>query len=79
MDLNQLIDYDHWANQRIFDAIRKVNNDAEELPEMHHMFAHVLGAQDVWINRINGEKPALAIWPELSMEEMERRLGVTTF
>ena len=72
--MNQLIEYDHWANQRIFDAMRKVKDSAEESAEMYRLFAHILGAQDVWISRINGEKPTLAIWPKLSMEEMEERL-----
>lgn len=39
--------------------------------------AHILGAGEVWYTRIRGQKPALAVWPELDVQgchEHETRL-----
>lgn len=32
------------------------------------IFSHVLGAEHVWLSRIRGRAPELAVWPKLELE-----------
>jgi|AntRauTorckE6833_2_1112554.scaffolds.fasta_scaffold03514_6 uncharacterized damage-inducible protein DinB len=74
MDLQQLLDYDEWANHRVFNAIKKVNDSAFEA-EIKKLFAHLLSAQLVWMNRINNRPLPDEIWPDLSISEMKGLLN----
>lgn len=60
--------YQHmaWANARVIDGLRgSPGLDAHALEQ----FAHVLGAESVWLSRILGEPARVAVWPSLSIEE----------
>jgi uncharacterized damage-inducible protein DinB len=56
-----LVNYDHYANGIIFDAIIK----AERPEKAVQLMAHLLAAQQIWLNRCKG-LPALAgaLWPD---------------
>ena len=41
---------------------------AEALP----LLAHLLAAEHVWLSRLKGREPALAVWPQLTLPECEQ-------
>lgn len=64
--LRKMLDHLRWADARIVEALRgaaTVPSDALE------MFAHVLGAEHVWLARLSGRAAEVAVWPKLSVEE----------
>lgn len=60
--------YQHmaWANTRVIDGLRAASGLD---PHALEQFAHVLGAESVWLSRILGEPTRVAVWPSLSIEE----------
>ncbi|MEX0608023.1 MAG: DinB family protein [Balneolaceae bacterium] len=70
MNLDQLIEYDKWANQRVFEKLSKLPQN-EIRDEICRLFSHLLSAQLVWFNRVSLTGGTVEIWPELSLEEME--------
>ena len=60
-----------WANRRTFGAMLDCPAaQAEATP----LFAHVLAAEHVWLSRLLGRTPALAIWPTLTLDECRTTL-----
>lgn len=70
MDITTLIDYDEWANRKVFNAIKGLEAESYEA-ELYKQFAHLLATQIVWMSRITGNSSKLAIWPDLSIHETE--------
>jgi len=57
-----------WADARMLAALKAASEPpAGVLREL----AHVRGAQATWLARIAGEEPLLAIWPDLTVAELE--------
>jgi uncharacterized damage-inducible protein DinB len=64
--LQRLVAHLGWADALVLESLRK----ARPLdPRAFEIYRHVLGAEDVWLARLKGEKPSLAVWPEVSLEE----------
>ena len=63
--LRALLDHMAWADEGILESLRQpgVPNRAIEL------FAHVLGAENVWLTRLQQRPQAVAVWPTLTLEE----------
>ncbi len=53
-----------WADERALAAIRAADN-----PEALRLFAHALGAEEVWLSRVEGRPATLAVWPDLTIEQ----------
>ncbi|MEX2478247.1 MAG: DinB family protein [Gracilimonas sp.] len=73
MDLQRLLDYDKWANTRVFKTIKTVA-DPEVQKDINKLFAHLLTAQIIWVNRINDQPLPNEIWPDLSISEIKSLL-----
>jgi uncharacterized damage-inducible protein DinB len=58
-----------WANAAVLTALRHTPGTD---PQAVEQFAHVLGAEAVWLARIRGEPQAVAVWPRLSLDDCER-------
>ncbi len=57
-----------WSDARMLSALRAAPvPPADVLREL----AHVRGAQATWLARIAGVRPSLAIWPDLSLRQLE--------
>jgi len=54
--LEKLISYNHDANFRVIGTFNKA---AKEIPEAERLFSHILNAQQIWLNRINGNAVSL--------------------
>lgn len=57
-----------WANGEVLRGLR--TNPGSD-PQALEYFAHVLGAEHVWMARINERVPAVAVWPALTLDECE--------
>lgn len=55
-----------WANEHVLQALR-MNPGTD--PRALQYFAHVLGAENVWLTRILGEPARLAVWPTMTVDE----------
>ena len=61
-DALQLFVYDRWANTRIAQAL---GNLRPPLAPAERLFAHIVGAEELWYARVSGRKyEHLAVWPE---------------
>ncbi len=63
--------YDHlaWANQQVLSGLEAL---APVPPRALELFNHVLAAENVWLSRILGEPPQVAVWPQLELAECAR-------
>jgi uncharacterized damage-inducible protein DinB len=67
--LDRMFRYTAWADQRTLTALRDCPAaQAEALP----LLAHLFGAEEVWLSRIEGRTPTVAVWPALSLDECAR-------
>jgi uncharacterized damage-inducible protein DinB len=64
--LNRLLGHMGWADQSVLSALHQAG---ESPPECLQLFAHLLGAEAVWLARLRQQPPAVAVWPELSLDE----------
>ncbi len=68
--LQRMLRYDRWANGETLRSLQQGTVPARSLKWL----AHIIGAEFLWLSRIQGMRPELPVWPELSLEECERRL-----
>lgn len=63
--LRRLYDHLSWADEAAVGALR-----AAEAPPARavEILAHVLGAEEVWLSRLEQRAARLAVWPELTPE-----------
>jgi uncharacterized damage-inducible protein DinB len=64
-------EYDDWANRRALESLRATARVSER---GRKLLAHIVGAQYVWISRIEAGEPLTDAWPELGLTEIEARL-----
>lgn len=64
-----LWDHAAWADRLVLEALRASGG---EPPEALREYGHVLGAEEVWLARIQGRQPRAAVWPEASFAEVGR-------
>lgn len=61
-----------WADAAVLNALEAAPAPAERWLEL---FGHVLGAEHVWLARLKGFAPHVAVWPVLSLVECRRLAG----
>jgi len=57
--------YDDWANR---ETLRSLQRTQPVPAKAVAVFAHVLGAERLWLDRLNGSQPKVAVWPGLPLE-----------
>ena len=64
--LHQLVAHLVWADSAVLAALRESPG-----PDTRGrtLYAHVVGAEAVWIARIAGRTPDVAVWPTLSLDQ----------
>lgn len=70
--LRKLFDYDDWANQEALRSIATINGTADRALKVA---GHIVGAQRVWLGRLETSNAATAPWPLLSLEEAEAAIS----
>jgi len=58
-----------WANGRVMESLRSARNPQRRDIEL---YAHILGAEHVWLTRIKQETPRVAVWPALTLDQCEK-------
>jgi uncharacterized damage-inducible protein DinB len=64
--------YDDWANRVV---LRHLQRESSPPPSCVERFAHVLGAHSEWLARLRGARSELAVWPKLTLDELEPSLA----
>ena len=58
-----------WADQLVLESLeRAANTDGSCL----ELFAHILGAEHVWLARLESKPAEVAVWPALTLDECAR-------
>ena len=65
--LRKMYVYDHWANQEVARALRTVSQPPARSVRL---MAHVVGTEWTWRSRILPESKKMAVWPQLSVEQI---------
>ena len=63
--LGKLLEHLEWADARVLDSLRAMQQPHERALRL---YAHVLGAEHVWLSRILKRAPREKIWPEITLE-----------
>jgi uncharacterized damage-inducible protein DinB len=64
-----LMDHVMWADAQALAAIASIEGARAERAQATRLYAHVAGAEHIWLSRLEGRRPAHPVWPELSLEE----------
>ena len=64
--LAKLVDHLAWADARVLEGLRTAPFAD---PRALELYAHVLGAEHVWLARLRERAAQVAVWPALSLEE----------
>ncbi len=64
---HRLFDHAAWADALVAGAIESQDTVADDTIEL---FAHVLGAEEVWLSRLEQRQSTLAVWPKLKRAEL---------
>lgn len=67
--IRRLHDHLAWADER---AIATLRAAPAADPRAVSILAHILGAEEVWLARLEQREPGNAVWPELDLEGCER-------
>ena len=63
--LRALVAHLRWADERTITGMRSLPSPD---PQALRWMAHVLGSEHLWLARILGTEPRVAVWPELDLE-----------
>jgi uncharacterized damage-inducible protein DinB len=64
----RLIDHAEWADRLVITALRAL---PEVPPDVLRECAHVIGAAEVWLARLEKRQPRAPIWPVLALPELD--------
>ncbi len=67
----KLFDHMEWADKRALESLRTMSNPP---PKAIELMAHILGAERVWLSRIEEKESPIPVWPTLSLEEAAKVL-----
>ena len=70
--LERLLAYDGWANLEALAFLERAGSPAS--PRCLRFLSHIIGAERLWLARLRREKSALAVWPDLTLEECRLQL-----
>jgi uncharacterized damage-inducible protein DinB len=65
---SRLYNHVEWADARVLESLRSAQTPRKRDLEL---YSHILGSEHVWLSRINGTTPRVAVWPVLSLDECE--------
>lgn len=63
--LGKLLDHLQWADTRVLESLRAMPHPDQRALDV---YAHVLGAEHVWLSRMLKRVPREKIWPDLDLE-----------
>ena len=63
--INRLYEHVWWADAEAGKALMAMSFAPSEFVEL---YAHILGAELIWLDRIEGQKRSIAVWPDATIE-----------
>jgi uncharacterized damage-inducible protein DinB len=69
--LLRLFAYDEWANAESLASLKAAG--APPARALRFM-GHIIGAEWLWLGRINEDRASMPVWPDLTLEECEAQL-----
>jgi uncharacterized damage-inducible protein DinB len=70
-NLQRLFRYDHWGN---CEALASLKVSEGPPPHALRLMAHIVGCEWLWLARLQEEKKAVTVWPDLSVSQCETQL-----
>jgi uncharacterized damage-inducible protein DinB len=64
--LQRLLRYDEWANQEVLASLRSATPPPTRSVKL---MSHILSAERIWWERLQGKKQTLPVWPDLSLAQ----------
>ncbi len=55
----RIFEHEHWANLKVLETLISANEPPQRATEI---FSHIIAAQRIWIDRINGNGSELKVW-----------------
>lgn len=71
-DFRRLFDHLEWADDRVLHSLREASAIP---PKALELFAHILGAEHVWLARLRRVPARIAVWPALDPEQCATLAG----
>ena len=62
----RLLEYVEWADRRVLELLRRSNDPSDEA---RRWFAHILSAEQIWLQRLQGQASELEAWPDLPLDQ----------
>ena len=60
--------YEEWANREVISGLKDSHT-----PQAVALLAHIISAQELWLNRIRGRDAEVAVWPNWTLEQCVSR------
>lgn len=70
----RLAEYDAWANREVLRSLREAGKAAPA--RALALMAHVVAAQNIWVERVKNPGAKPPVWPEWSLDEVEQKMPV---
>jgi len=74
--IRRLWQHSFWADRLMLAGLRKLSTVP---PDAQREFAHVIGAQETWLSRIEGRRATLDVWPAVKLEELNADSVIAKF
>ena len=69
--LKRMLRYDVWANEATLGSLTQ----GPPPPRSLRWMSHILGAELLWLSRMEGVPSKLPVWPELTVEQCQAHLS----
>ena len=67
--LHTIFEHNRWADENVLASLRRAPDPPEEALRL---FAHVIGAEIIWMDRIDATPQSSAVWPEPDLDAIAR-------
>lgn len=67
-ELRRLFRYDEWANREVITVLRGLSAPP---PRSLKVLAHIVGAEQLWLDRLKQQPQSMPVWPELTLDQTE--------
>ncbi|MGA3212055.1 MAG: DinB family protein [Terriglobales bacterium] len=68
--LQRLFAHDDWANHEVLLSIKNAGGNSPA----RRLLAHLIGAERLWLSRLQRDGKEVLVWPELAVAECETQL-----
>jgi len=71
-EIQRLFVYDDWANREALASLKLTEGPP---PHALRLMAHIVACEWLWLARLQEEKKAVTVWPDLSLAQCETQLA----